>query len=76
MQDCSFGLKGNFDSRMEKFSKGFDADNEARTRTRIVAVGFESVDASIAYGRNGIPFFWECHVTIFVARLFRAVAAR
>src|SRR5260370_5927764 len=74
--DSGFGFESDFDGGMEEFGEGFETGDEARTGPRKITVGFESVDAVIADGGNGVPYLGKGHGSIFVAGLLGAVAAR
>src|SRR5882724_77212 len=74
-QEGRFGFTAYFDSGMEELGKGFDASDEARTRPRKVAIGFERVDASIADGGHGVPRIGKIDREVFVTRPLCAVAA-
>src|SRR6266481_6493277 len=75
-EDSGLGFESDFDGGMEEFGESFETSDEARTGPRKITVGFESVDAAVADGGNGMPLFRKRHRSIFIAGLFGPAAAR
>src|ERR1700741_95404 len=71
-----FRLLRDFDVRLEKFRKRFDAGYQPRAGPRKITICLQRVDAPAADGRHGIPLLGKIHRAILVARLLRAIAAR
>src|SRR5437660_695674 len=61
---------------MKNFGERFDTGDEPRAGPGKIATSFQGVDAGVASGGHRVPFVRKRHGLIFVARLFRGVAAR
>src|SRR5262249_47903256 len=76
MQNRSFHLGTNFESRMQDLSKDFDAGDETWAGARKITVGGERVYAIVADGRDRIPLLGEGHAAILVSSLLSTIATR